>query len=131
MKVRRWRLSALLAAVLVIAAVVGERTSAGRLDPPGHEDGNRCINAFGIDLNQIYAITARMQTVGCHQQTAGEQWVVYQTWIVHTGANSVYPPGYTPSSPLPIEDFASKLVACESRRRCGTAQREDALSGGG
>jgi hypothetical protein len=52
-----------------------------------------------------------MQTGGCRQQTAGEQWVVPLWWIVHTGNGSVYPPGYTPSSPQPIQDFAAKLAA--------------------
>jgi PS-10 peptidase S37 len=108
MNIRRWRISALLSAVLVAA---GEPISAGRLDPPGHEDGNRCLNEFGIDLNQLYGVTAQMQTGGCRLQTAGEQWVVPLWWIVHTGDGSVYPPGYTPSSPLPIQDFTSKLVA--------------------
>jgi hypothetical protein len=111
MKVLRRQLSCLVATVLAIAAIAGERTSAGRLDSPGHEDANRCLNEFGIDLNQLYGVTAQMQTGDCGEQTAGEQWVVPLSWIVHTGNGSVYPPGYTPSSPLPIEDFAAKLVA--------------------
>jgi hypothetical protein len=111
MKVRRRQLSCLVATGLLIAAIAGERTSAGRLDSPGHEDGNRCLNEFGIDLNQLYGVTAQMQTGGCRQQTAGEQWVVPLWWIVHTGNGSVYPPGYTPSSPQPIQDFAAKLAA--------------------
>lgn len=111
MKVRRRQLSCLVATVLVIAATAGEWTSAGRLDSPGHEVGNRCLNEFGIDLNQLYGVTAQMQTGGCRQQTAGEQWIVPLWWIAHTGNGSVYPPGYTPSSPVPIQDFASKLAA--------------------
>ena len=71
MKVRRRQLSCLVATGLLIAAIAGERTSAGRLDSPGHEDGNRCLNEFGIDLNQLYGVTAQMQTGGCRQQTAG------------------------------------------------------------
>lgn len=111
MNVRRWRTSALLSAVLAVAAAAGEPISAGRLDPPGHEDGNRCINEFGIDLNRLYGMTAQMQTSACRQQTAGERWVVPMWWTVHTGNGSVYPPEYTPSSPRPIEDFAAKLAA--------------------
>ena len=111
MKVPRGQLSWSLAAVLAIAAIGGERPSAGRLDSPGREDGNRCLNEFGIDLNQLYGIKAQLQTGGCREQTAGEPWVVPMWWTAHTGNGSIYPPGYTPSSPLPIQDFASKLAA--------------------
>ena len=108
---RRRLLVAPVAILLAIASLPAGDLSAGRLDPPGHEDANRCINDFGVDLNALYGVSAQMQTADCRQQTAGEQWVVPLGWIVNTGVGSVYPTGYQPSSPFPIEDFASKLVA--------------------
>jgi hypothetical protein len=101
-------LLALLAASLVFG--VGS-TSAGRDDPPGR-DANHCINEFGVDLNELYGVSDQFRTRQCQALSAGEHWVLGGfVWIVDDGVDSLYPDGYVPVSPNPIDDFAAKLVA--------------------
>jgi hypothetical protein len=105
----RAALFAFLAASLVFA--VGT-ASAGRDDPPGHEDANHCFNSFGVDLNELYRVSDQFRNRECQVLSAGEHWVVGPlTWIVDDGIDSLYPSGYVPVSPNPIDDFAAKLVA--------------------
>ena len=42
--------------------------------------------------------------------SAGEHWRPFVTWIAGDGVDSVYPAGYVPLRPLPIEDFVAKLT---------------------
>jgi hypothetical protein len=87
-------------------------TSAGRDDPPGDRDANHCINSFGVDLNELYGISDQFRNFECRVVSAGEHWVFGPlTWIVDDGVDSLYPDGYVPVSPNPIDDFAAKLVA--------------------
>jgi len=94
---------------MVVAAGVGD-ASAGRIDPPGHSDGNHCLNEFDVDLNELYGVAEQFRNRDCQVVSAGEHWVIGPlVWIVNTGAGIVYPSGYTPSEPEPIDDFTSKL----------------------
>ena len=86
--------------------------SAGRDDPPGNPDANHCVNQFGVDLNELYGISDQFRNRDCQAVTAGEHWVLGPfVWIVDDGVGSLYPDGYVPVSPNPIDDFAAKLVA--------------------
>jgi hypothetical protein len=106
----RAALSTFLAASLVFA--VGT-ASAGRDDPPG-QDANHCVNSFGVDLNELYGVSDQFRNFSCQVVSAGEHWVLGPlTWIVDDGVASLYPDGYVPVSPNPIDDFAAKLVAVE------------------
>ena len=85
--------------------------SAGRVDPPG-KDANHCVNSFGVDLNELYGVSDQFRNFECRALSAGEHWVLGPlTWFVDDGIDSVYPDGYVPMSPNPIDDFAAKLVA--------------------
>ena len=42
--------------------------------------------------------------------SAGEYWRPFVPWIADDGVDSVYPAGYVPLRPRPIEDFVAKLT---------------------
>jgi hypothetical protein len=104
----------LLIATIVTTLVGGAagEASAGRPDPPGHTDANHCVNSFGVDYNDLYGVSDQFRTFECRVISAGEQWVPLLTWVTND-TNLVYPPGYVPSLPAPIDDFVAKLVAVE------------------
>jgi hypothetical protein len=110
----RWGARALIALCAVLAASLAFGASgatAGRVDPPGHQDGNQCINASGVDLNALYGVSEQFRTRECQVISAGEHWILPLWWIVNFEAGSVYPAGYVPSRTAPIDDLVSKLVA--------------------
>jgi hypothetical protein len=84
--------------------------SARRADPPGHPDGNHCINIFGVDLNQVYGVSDQFVIPGCQVVTAGEHWLG-SAILIFAKSDFVYPPGYVPARTNPIDDFLSKLTA--------------------
>jgi len=102
-----------LASMLAMSFAVGvSAASAGRIDPPGHDDANQCSNEFDVDLNELYGISDQFRTRNCRVVSAGEHWVIGPVvWIVNQGPDLVYPDGYVPSEPEPIDDFTSKLVS--------------------
>ena len=101
-----------LASALALSFALGvSGASAGRIDAPGH-DANHCINAFGIDLNELYGVSDQFRNGDCRVVSAGEHWVIGPLlWVDNHGADSVYPDGYVASHPEPIDDFVSKLVS--------------------
>ena len=101
-------LAALLAVVSSLAISIGE-VDAKRADPPGHDDANHCGSEFGVDLNDLFGISDQFRTLQCQELTAGEHWIVPMFWIVNFGDDSVYPDGYVPARPDPVDDFMSKL----------------------
>src|SRR5262245_20253970 len=99
-----------LLALLATSLAVGSAT-AGRDDAPGR-DANHCVNAFGVDLNELYDVSDQFRNRDCQAVTAGDHWVLGPlVWIVDDGVDSLYPDGYVPVAPNPVDDFAAKLVA--------------------
>ena len=49
-------------------------------------------------------------TSSAGELSAGEHWRPFVSWITDDGVDSVYPAGYVPLRPLPIEDFVAKLT---------------------
>jgi hypothetical protein len=84
--------------------------SAGRVDPPGHQDGNHCVNVFDVDLNDLYGVAEQIRVFECRVISAGEHWIRPIWWITNTEAGSVYPVGYVPALAEPIDDFVAKLT---------------------
>lgn len=113
-----------LVSVLAMSFAFGVRSaSAGRIDPPGHDDANHCINELGVDFNELYGISDQFRNRPCQAVSAGEHWVIGPlVWIVNFGSDSVYPDGYVASQPEPIDDFASKLVSIKVVIDGGTQQ---------
>lgn len=124
------RITRALVSLLILEALsvspAGARAvaSAGRTDPPNHEQANHCLNEYGVDLNQLYGVRDKIQTAGCAEQTAGDHWVLPVEWVVHDGSGSVYPEGYQPLSARPIEDFVLKLVAVKVVVDVGTSTEQ-------
>lgn len=103
-------------AVLATSLLLSFRAdSAGRVDPPGHQDGNHCVNASGVDLNDLYGVSEQIRTFECRVVSAGEHWIRPIWWITNTAVESdyplVYPFGYAPMLAEPIDDFLAKLTA--------------------
>jgi hypothetical protein len=112
----RARASMAIAAAVLIAGTgtspfAAGIAAAGRDDPPGNRDANHCIRS-GVDGNELYGISEQFRNRDCVDLTAGEHWVLGPLlWWVDDGVDSVYPPGYVPAAPAPLDDFVSKLVA--------------------
>jgi hypothetical protein len=118
----------LLIATVITAsvAIAAGEASAGRPDPPGHTDANHCVNSFGVDLNDLYGVSDQFRTFECRVISAGERWLTLLTWITND-SDLVYPPGYVPSDPAPIDDFLAKLVAVKVVIDGGTGQERTFL----
>ena len=101
-----------LAAVFAASLTVGAGgASAGRVDPPGHQDANHCFWFSGVDVNELFGVPEQFHHfLFCRELSAGEYWRPFVSWIAGDGVDSVYPAGYVPLSPLPIEDFVAKLT---------------------
>ena len=114
-----------LGAVIATSLAVGvSGVSAGRVDPPGHQDANRCINAFGVDLNALYGMSDQFRTFDCRAISAGEHWIRPLWWITDDSEGNIYPAGYTPTLPAPVDDFVAKLVAVKFVVDPGTRQQQ-------
>ncbi len=121
-------------ACAAIAATTGSAAAhaAPQTPPP-------CVTPDGTDLNQLYGIEQRI--VGpstCREVRAGERWVmVGSPWITAAdAADAVYPDGYVPQLPDPIEDFNAKFTGARyvvdagtPHERVVTAGREVLLTG--
>ena len=102
-----------LAVVAASLAVGAGGASAARGDAPGHEDANHCSWLFsGVDLNALYGVREQFHHfLYCTEEfTAGEHWRPFVSWITNDGADSVYPAGYVPLRPQPVDDFVAKLT---------------------
>ena len=110
-----------LAVVSASLAISAGDVAAKRTDPPGHDDGNHCVTTDGVDLNVLYGVADQFRNRECQEVTAGEHWIVPLFWIVNFGADAVYPVGYMPARPDPIDDFVSKLVGIKFVIDAGTA----------
>ena len=100
-----------LAAVAAGSLAVGAGdASAGRVDPPGHRDANHCVFFSGVDLNELFGVPEQFHNFLCREVSAGEHWRPFVPWFTGDGVDSVYPAGYVPLRPLPIEDFVAKLT---------------------
>ena len=84
--------------------------SAGRPDPPGHNEGaHHCVNSFGVDYNELFGMDEQFRTFECRDVSAGEPWVPFPYWVTDDAVDSVYPVGYVPLHPAPMDDFMAKL----------------------
>ena len=108
----RRALVALAAVVAASVAVGAGSASARRADPPGHKDANQCLWFSGVDVNELFGVPDQFHhSFLCKGElSAGEHWRPFVSWIAGDGVDSVYPAGYVPLRPLPIEDFVAKLT---------------------
>ncbi len=108
--VARRALVALAAVVAASLAVGVGGASADRVDPPGHQDANHCFWFSGADLNELFSVPDQFHHFLCTELSVGEHWRPFVSWITDDGVDSVYPAGYVPLRPLPIQDFLAKLT---------------------
>ncbi len=107
----------LVAMVVTIALQVGSTSaSAGKSEP------NHCVNEFGVDYNTLFGEADRFRTFECRTVIAGERWIPFLFWATDDGVDSVYPEGYVPLKPAPVDDFVAKLIAVKVVVDGGTAQ---------
>jgi hypothetical protein len=109
---------------LVLLLLAAMRTGAGTahaVPPPDHN----CLSPGGDNLNQLYGVRERIiGPPACREAFAGEQWVrTAPGWLTAASAAvAVYPAGYTPARPDPIDDFNTKFVRARYVHDGGTRQ---------
>jgi hypothetical protein len=115
---------AMLAAVTLIAvpqAVAPTDAAAAHVAPsPDHV----CATADGTNTNRLYRISERIIDPSfCARALAGERWVeATPSWFTAAGAKgAVYPAGYRPERPDPIDDFNAKFAGVRFVQDPGTA----------
>ncbi|MFC7246440.1 hypothetical protein ACFQO7_28520 [Catellatospora aurea] len=104
---RPWRMFAALAGAALATVLSGAAQAA---PPPGHD----CVSPLGENINQLYGIKERI--VGpptCRSVREGKPFVVATpSWTTAAGpAGAVYPAGYVPELPAPIDDFNAKFTS--------------------
>ena len=107
----RRALVALAAVVAASLAVGAGSASAGRVDPPGHQDTNHCSWFSGVDVNELFGVPEQFHHFPSAGSSAPESTGARlclgsraTVWTAFTRA------GYVPLRPLPIEDFVAKLT---------------------
>ncbi|MEU8616433.1 hypothetical protein [Streptomyces sp. NPDC048623] len=106
----RLRLAAASVAFAAFALVMALPGSAGAQARPPAE--HVCFFE-GQDLNVFLGVTQRL--IGpppCREAFVGEQWVrTFPSWGTAASAEeAVYPAGYTPQRPAPMDDFLAKFL---------------------
>ncbi|MET9852426.1 hypothetical protein ABZY57_05660 [Streptomyces sp. NPDC006450] len=113
--------------VAALAGAVAAAPAAADPLPKPPQPVPHCFGSDGTDLNELYDVTLRI--VGppaCREIYAKEKWVrTAPGWTTAAGAGvAVYPEGYVPSRPDPIDDFDSKFVSATFVLDIGTPQEK-------
>lgn len=128
--VNRARFFAAVVPSLLVAALAGAGAVApAAADPLPKPKGPvpHCVGTDGTDLNELYDVKVRI--VGpptCREIYAKEKWVrTVPGWTTAASSEvAVYPDGYEPSRPDPIDDFNSKFVSATYVLDIGTPQEK-------
>ncbi|MFE2852047.1 hypothetical protein ACFXJO_13065 [Streptomyces lavendulae] len=134
--------SRIRAALATIAVATGLTSMGGGTaqawqrwpDPPAAQSAvpslssgtaNHCLDPEGTDLNALLSI--REQIIGppaCRVAVAMKPWVsAFPSWGTAAGAaDAVYPAGYAPSLPTPMDDFILKFLGVRIVQDIGTPQ---------
>jgi hypothetical protein len=111
------RTAAIAVLLSLTAPFAAGADAAPRTDPPGDEDGNHCVSAIGVDVNELLEVSEQIVNPFCVEASAGERWRMAVPWIVNveTGGEipTVYPDGYVPLRPVPMDDFLAKVDSIE------------------
>jgi hypothetical protein len=109
--------------LLALAALLAGAGVAHAVPPPDHN----CLSPSGTNLNQLHGIEERIiGPPACREALAGERWVdAAAPWVTAArAAGAVYPAGYTPARPNPIDDFNAKFVGARYVLERGTRQEQ-------
>ncbi|MGW4755527.1 hypothetical protein [Streptomyces chartreusis] len=109
------------ALITVLAATSGGTAQAQtRAVPPADHN---CLSPDGTNLNTFLGISERIiGPPACREAFAGEQWVrTFSSWgTAPSSVGAVYPAGYTPARPNPMDDFTSKFLGVRVVNDIGT-----------
>ncbi|MGW0628457.1 hypothetical protein [Streptomyces sp. NPDC002758] len=126
--------TAVVSAVLaLVTALAGGATAQAQqaVEPAGVPTtaqaptvGQPCVFE-GVNLNEFLGVTQRL--IGpppCRSAFVGEQWVrtFPSRGTAPSAQGTVYPPGYMPAHPAPMDDFTSKFLGVRVVNDIGTRQ---------
>lgn len=108
-----------------------KRTRRGKKQREGHhraraqaktKPANHCIGVNGIDLNEVYGISAQIVTGFCPEVESGERWITGSgLWFVNDSFDAV-PERFVQAGATPLEDFQAKFTALKLVIDAGTRQ---------
>src|SRR4030095_6504205 len=90
-------------------------TGDAEFDPASDSEDNHCLNRFGKDFNLVFDLTEQFVTPRCNVVESGGFYIPDTAWFTNTetglqGFLVVYPEGYTPLKPDPMDDFLFKIL---------------------
>ena len=99
------RAVAVAAAVTASLAVAAPPATAGL---PTRD--NNCLHPVsGISFNAFFGVPEQFALPFCDGFTAGEHWRAITNYFGAEAADAVYPPGYVPLYPSPVDDILAKV----------------------
>ncbi|MFE9565763.1 hypothetical protein ACFYM0_32155 [Streptomyces sp. NPDC006487] len=110
---------------LLVAALGSAATAAPLPDPKPPVP--HCVTPSDGDLNELFDVKDRIiGPAPCRETYAKAKWVrIAPGWgTAPSAAEAVYPAGYTPERPDPIDDFDSKFVSATYIHDLGTPQEQ-------
>ena len=80
-------------------------------NPAGNTGDNHCISPEGVDANELLGISEQLVLPGvCDVVQAGDFYVYFNApWSLNSSWEAV-PADYTPSAPIPLQDFLAKVA---------------------
>ena len=99
------RAIAVAAAVTALLALAVHPASAAR---PTRD--NNCVHPSGVSLNELFGVPEQFVLPFCEGFTAGEHWRPAMNYFGADGSDAVYPPGYVPLHPNPVDDILAKVT---------------------
>ncbi len=100
------RAVAVAAAVTASLAVAVPAASAAR---PTRE--NNCVHPLsGVSFNELFGVPEQFALPFCEGFTTGEHWRPAMNYFGADGSDAVYPPGYVPLHPNPVDDILAKVT---------------------
>jgi len=100
------RAVAVAAAVTASLAVAVPPASAARPTKV-----NNCLHpTSGISFNELFGVPEQFALPFCEGFTTGEHWRPIMNYFGADASDAVYPPGYVPLHPSPVDDILAKVT---------------------
>jgi hypothetical protein len=98
-----------VAAAGAITAALALAVPPASAAPPTRD--NNCVHpSSGISLNELFGVPEQFVGPICGGPTAGEHWRPVLSYFGADASDAVYPPGYVPLYPNPVDDILAKLT---------------------
>jgi hypothetical protein len=119
---RGWRFLCRVAAAFAVVVACLLVPASGTPTANAAMGGTHCVSpTTGIDLNELYGVSAEIVTPFCTQVDSGQPWTVGARWYVGQSFEIV-PEGFESVYDTPTEDFLAKFVEVKYVVDPGTAQ---------